>query len=185
MAGEKARITVENLIADHVSVSFKARTRSDKGGTTAARTRNLVTDRFRHRDPGSEQDNAPPAVVALPVSRDRAAQLADLRTVLERVRRGKADASPRKDAKPVPIGLLLERQQLALRNELTEGFGRIEIWLVSLATLALVLLRAIDFLWAPPILALGIGRSWHLDRQGRKRLARIAEIDALIGTAAP
>ncbi|KLK91777.1 hypothetical protein AA309_18035 [Microvirga vignae] len=57
------------------------------------------------------------------------------------------------------VDLRLERHQLVLKNEVTEGFGRVETWIVSIAALALVLLRAIDFLWTLPILALGIGRS--------------------------
>jgi hypothetical protein len=76
--------------------------------------------------------------------------------------------------------LLIERQQLFMRNELTEGFGRIEAWILSIAFLTLVLLNVVSILWALPLLALSIGRAWYLDRECKRRLGKMAEIDSLI-----
>ncbi len=67
-----------------------------------------------------------------------------------------------------------------MKNELTEGFGRIEAWGLSITFLVLVLLEAVDILWALPLLALSVCRSWYLDRQCKRRLTKISEIDALI-----
>jgi len=197
MSVERTRITVENLIADHVAVSFGQKNLRGPVESMAARIRSRITDRFRHGPLGPEQDNAPPVVrtlcnhlvkVPLPVegngrSQERTEQLALLRTTLEALRSENRIPAPYR-ALPVRLGLLLERQQIALKNEFVEGFGRIEMGLVAITVLALVMLRAIDFLWALPILALGIGRSWYLDRRCRKRLSRIAEIDALVGPIA-
>lgn len=194
MAVERAHVTVENLIADHVAVSFNQKNQVSKPETTAAQIRNRITDRFQHVKPGAEQDNAPPAILALRkrlikafspaqiplVSEDRAEQLVLLRNVLKELRSHQTSAPGQSRTEPVHMDLLLERQQLALKNEITEGFGRVEIWIVSIAVLVLVLLKAIDFLWALSILSLGIGRSWYLDQQCKKRLARIAAIDTLI-----
>lgn len=198
MPVERAHVEVESLIANHVAASFRHKDPAGTVESTAAQIRSRITDRFQHDAIGSEQDNAPPAVLTLRnrlitafspaqtlnAAHDRAEQLARVQISLEELRRQAAASSVRRNAedleKPLHVDLLLERQQLVLKNEFTEGFGRVETWLVSLAVLALVLLRAIDFLWALPILALGIGRSWYLDRQCRKRMARIAEIDAIV-----
>jgi hypothetical protein len=199
MPVERAHIAVENLIADHVAVSFRPRDRVETGENTAAQIRNRITDRFQHAAVGSEQDNAPPAIVALrdrlvtvfsPASKlapshDRAEQLAFLQAEIQEFRHRRTIGVAAQQAKPLHVELLLERQQLVLKNEFTEGFGRVETWLVSIAALTLVLLRAIDFLWALPILAIGIGRSWYLDRQCKKRIARIAEIDSIVEESAP
>jgi len=198
MPVERAHVAIENLIADHVAVSFGQKDRAYTAESTAAQIRRRITDHFQHGTIGSEQDNAPPGILALrsrlvtafsPAQRinaagDRAEQLAFLKISLEELRRQTAAIpvlrNDKEPGKPLHVDLLLERQQLVLKNEFTEGFGRVETWLVSLAALALVLLRAIDFLWALPILTLGIGRSWYLDRQCKKRMMRIAEIDAIV-----
>ncbi|WP_243373399.1 hypothetical protein [Microvirga solisilvae] len=201
MPVERAHVAIENLIADHVAASFRSKERTAVADNTAAQIRSRITDRFQHAKIGSEQDNAPPAIVALrdriitifsppqklDPAHDRAEQLTLLQASIEELRRHTAtiaiERREEQSRKPRHVDLLLERQQLVLKNEFTEGFGRVETWLVSIAALALVLLRAIDFLWALPILALGIGRSCYLDRQCKKRSARIAEIDAMIEPA--
>jgi hypothetical protein len=194
MSIDRAHVAIETMIADHVAVSFQ-RNAAPKIETTASQIRSRITDQFEHLKPGSEQDNRPPALTELrnsiieifgpvheePVSHERAEALEGLQQSLERLRgTNTRDASPA-DGNSIHMQLLLERQQLALKNEFTEGFGRVEIWLVSFAALGLVLLNAIDYVWALPILAVGIGRSWFLDRRCKKRHGRIAEIDALIG----
>ncbi|MEZ0170134.1 hypothetical protein [Microvirga sp. TS319] len=196
MPAEKSFIAVENLIADHVAISFKQDETFSKADGTAAQIRRRITDRFQAPRAGSEQDNSPPAVQALynrlfsafsivqPAgsSDDRLPQLTLLHKTLRALSQ-ETRSSTRKDMRPAHIDLLLERQQLVLKNEYTLGFGRIEIWLVSLAALFLVMLSAIDFLWSLPALGLSVGRSWHLDRQCKKRCARIAEIDAIVEPA--
>jgi hypothetical protein len=193
----RAHVAIENLIADHVALSFGQKAQRGSTASTAAQIRSRITDQFQHGALGPDQDNSPSAILALrdriakafplPPPRieapDRFEQLARLRTTLESLRSENRDSSHHRE-KPVHWDLLLERQQLALRTELTEGFGRLEMWLVSIATLILVMLRAIDFIGALPILAAGIGRSWYLDRQCTKRHARIAEIDALVEPSA-
>lgn len=203
MPVERAHVAVESLIAEHVALSFR---QNDRGGTIegmAAQIRSRITDRLQHNAVGSEQDNAPPALLTLrntlvtafppaptlDAAQDRTEKLALLQVSLAELRRqaplrsmAPHDGPP---GKPLDVDLLLERQQLVLKNEFTEGFGRVETWLVSIAALALVLLRAIDFLWALPILMLGIGRAFSLDRQCRKRMTRIAEIDAIMEPARP
>lgn len=198
MSVERAHVAIESLIADQVAISFKRTNQSGSSESTAAQIRSRITDHFQHDKLGSEQDNAPPALLALrkrlvaafappqvvDASQNRAELLDNLQTALAELRHRRTAALPQAPEQPLHVDLLLERQQLLLKNEFTEGFGRVEIGLVSVAVLALVLLRAIDFLWAIPILALGIGRSWHLDRACKKRLARIAEIDAVVEPSA-
>ncbi|MCG7391544.1 hypothetical protein MHY87_01300 [Microvirga sp. ACRRW] len=197
MSVERANVAVEHMIADHVAVSFKQKASPAGAESTAAQIRQCITDKFELVAPGNEQDNSPPAIQLLRdslikafspaqapnTSQSRAEQLALLHSSLEGMRRISAVATL-KPGKPVHVDLLLERQQLVLKNEFTEGFGRFETWLISIAALALVLLNAIDYLWAIPILALSVGRSWHLDRQCKKRRERIAEIDAVVQPAA-
>lgn len=192
MSIDRAPVAVETMIADHVAVSFQRSPVAPKVETTVSQIRSRITDQFEHAKPGSEQDNRPPALTELrnriieifgpvreePASHERAEALEGLQQSLERLRSPNRSQEGRN---PIHMQLLLERQQLVLKNEFTEGFGRMEIWLVSIAALGLVLLNAIDFLWALPILALGIGRSWFLDRKCKKRHARIAEIDTFIG----
>ena len=69
---------------------------------------------------------------------------------------------------------------MLVKNQLTEGFGRIECWILSLSFLGLVLLNAVSLLWALPFLGFSIGRAWYLDRTCKRRLKTISEIDALI-----
>jgi hypothetical protein len=192
----RAHVAIENLIADHVALSFGQKTQRDRTTSTAAQIRSRITDQSQYGAPDTEQDNSPSAILALrdrivkvfplplPSSgpSDRLEHLARLQMALEALRSENGDLFHRE--KPVQWDLLLERQQLALKAELTEGFGRLEMWLVAIAALTLVMLRAIDFVGALPILAVGIGRSWYLDRQCTKRHARIAEIDARVGPSA-
>ncbi|MGO4386967.1 hypothetical protein AB4Y85_05480 [Microvirga sp. 2YAF29] len=193
MSIDRAYVAVEAMIADHVAVSFQ-RNAALEIETTASQIRNRITDRFERTKPGSEQDNRPPALTELrnniieifgpvreePISHERTEALEGLQQSLERLRNTSMRIAFQGN-NPLHMQFLLERQQLTLKNEVTEGFGRVEIWLVSIAALGLVLLNAIDFVWSLPILALGIGRSCFLDRRCKKRHARIAEIDALIG----
>lgn len=197
MSVEGTSTIVENLIADHIAASFEQKNPHATTKVTAAQIRNRITDHFQPSGAGSEQDNSPPAVQALysrlfrafslapsaSSSHDRVQQLDRLHEALQEFRRKAAD-TPQGSAGSVPFDLLLERQQLLLKNEFTVGFGRVEMWLVSSAVLTLVLLNAIDFLWALPILAFGVFRSLHLDRQCKKRCARITEIDAIIESTA-
>lgn len=194
MSIDRASHAVEIMIADHVAASFQAKT-APKVETTASQVRNRITDQFARAQPGTDQDNRPPALTQLrnriieifgpareeTTSHERSEALESLQQSLERIRVAKAKPVPQENRDPLYMQLLLERQQLVLKNEFTEGFGRVEIWLVSIAALALVLLNAISFVWALPILVLGIGRSWYLDRRCRQRHMRIAEIDGLLG----
>ena len=196
MSVERANVAIENLIADHVAASFRQDASPAEAETTVDQVRRRITDHFQPATLGTEQDNAPPAfrvvqailTKAFPpgelpsFSDKRAEQLELLQATLEKLRRAAAASNPR-HGNAIRADLLLERQQLTLKNEFTEGFGRFETWLVSLSALALVLLDAIDYLWVFPILTLSVGRSWYLDRQCKKRRARIMEIDALVRPA--
>jgi hypothetical protein len=187
---------------DRAEAAFKTATERHVGNThrqaneetAVAQIRNRITDSFQPTELRAEQDNQPPALVALrhriiaAFSRterpfdtlDRSSELAALKGALESQRRPQR-ASKQKHLLEYAISqLLIERQQLFLKNEFTEGFGRIEAWTLSIAFLALVLLNAINFLWGLPLLALSICRAWHLDRQCRRRDRKIEEIDALI-----
>jgi hypothetical protein len=197
MSVERANVAVESLIADHVAASFRQEASPAEAENTADQVRRRITDHFQPATLGTEQDNAPPGfrvvqailVKAFPAaempsfSHKRGEQLVLLHAALEEFRRAAATSNP-KPGKALHPGLFLERQQLALKNELTEGFGRFETWLVSISALTLVLLEAIDYLWVLPILALSVGRSWYLDHQCKKRRARIMEIDAVVQPAA-
>jgi hypothetical protein len=194
MSFDRALVAVETMIADHVAVSFH-RNSAPPVETTASLIRSRITDHFGFMKPGAEQDNCPPAFLELrhriteifgpvceePISHERAEAIKGLQRSLALFRGVNSRSASNEFGNPLHMKLLLERQQLALKNEFTEGFGRVEIWLISIAALGLVLINAIEFVWALPILALGIGRSWFLDRRCRKRHGRIAEIDALIG----
>jgi hypothetical protein len=197
MSVDGSCLAVENLIADHVASSFQQKGSPGKGDNTAAQVRSRITEHFAPSNLGSDQDNSPPAVVALysrlfrafavaqPSSsiQDRSPELVRLQETLKELHRT-APASIQGKGRGSHLDLLLERQQIALKNEFTEGFGRIELSLVAVTALTLILIGSIDYLWALPIFGLSVGRSWHLDRQCRKRRARIAEIDAIIETAA-
>jgi len=194
MSTDRAEAAVETEIAKHVANSFRPSSRDGRREATAAQIRSRITDRFQPAELHIEQDNQPPALVALhrriiaafsPIERnhdasDRSSRLSDLRDALER-RRHVQSAMPQKSMlEHAKSRLLIERQQLLVKNEFTEGFGRVEAWVLSIAFLALVLLEAVSILWALPILALSICRSWQLDRQCKRRLKKISEIDALI-----
>lgn len=188
---------VESLIAEHVATSFKEKKSPATDASTAAQIRNCITDRLKPVSVSSDQDNSPPAVLVhynqpsrafsltppVGISQVRASRLDLLHRSLEELRL-KAGGATRGHSHPAPIELILERQQLALKNELTEGFGRLETWFVSITAFALVLLNAIDVFWALPVLALSIGRSLHLDWQCKKRSLRMAEIDTLAAVSA-
>jgi hypothetical protein len=190
MSTDRAGATIETAIARHVASVFD----HGRPGAAVAQIRRRITDDFQPTGPQSEQDNQPPALVALhrrivkaftPVERaydtpDRFSDLADLRGSLER-QRGSRPLIEQKHLLDYAKGqLLIERQQLFLKNEFTEGFGRIEAWVLSIAFLTLVLLNLVSILWALPLLALSIGRAWYLDRQCKRRLGKMAEIDILI-----
>ncbi|WP_414473735.1 hypothetical protein [Microvirga sp. M2] len=199
MPAEKTFIAVESLIADHVAISFKQGETSSRADGTAAQIRRHITDHLQAPHISSEQDNSPPPAVQALYNRlfsafsivqpagssdDRLPQLTLLHKTLQALSQ-EARSSTRKNLRSAHVDLLLERQQLVLKNEYTLGFGRIEIWLVSIAALFLIVLNAIDFFWSLPALGLSVGRSWHLDRQCKKRSARIAEIDAIVDPAGP
>jgi len=194
MSTDRAEITVETAIARHVAHSFPADSRIGKPDATVAQIRSRITDRFETSGLHSEQDNQPPALVALyrrialafatavPASDvpERSSNLAGIKGTLQNLRGAPRILNQRSVLEHAKIQLLIERHQLVLKNEFTEGFGRIEAWILSIAALGVVLLNAASILWALPILALSIGRSWYLDRQCKRRLEKISDIDALI-----
>jgi hypothetical protein len=192
MSIDRAESGIEIVIAEHVATSFQRRI--DQHGTTATTIRNRITDTFPTGPIGTEQDNQPPALVSLyrriaaafapttiePHSDERAMQLKDLKGTITTFRSEKAAARKIHLLEHARTCLLMERQQLFLKNEFTEGFGRIEAWILSMTFLVLVLPGSISLVWALPILGLSIARAWYLDRQCKRRLKKISDIDTLI-----
>ena len=190
MSSDRAGATIETTIARHVASTF------ERGGqgATVAQIRRRITDNFGPAAPPTGQDNHPPALVALhrrivaafaPRERaydtpDRLCDIAELRGAHVRQRGSQPINHQKHLFEYAKSQLLIERQQLFMRNELTEGFGRIEAWILSIAFLTLVLLNVVSILWALPLLALSIGRAWYLDRECKRRLGKMAEIDSLI-----
>ena len=195
MSSDRAEAAIETVIAKHVAASFapgEARTESE---AHAAQIRSRIIDSFEAGHLPAEQDNRPPALVKLyksitaafshietnvPIQLDRSSELAGLKDCLKDLRRNQPMAARSHLLEHAKARLLNERQQLFMKNELTEGFGRIEAWALSIIFLVLVLLETVSILCALPLLALSVCRSWHLDRQCKARLKKIAEIDALI-----
>jgi len=191
MSTDRAEAAFKTAIARHVGSTH----RQANEEPTVAQIRNRITDSFQPTELRDEQDNQPPALVALrrriiaafshtarPYDTlDRSSELEALKGALERQRRPQQASNQRHLLEYAKSQLLIERQQLFLKNEFTEGFGRIESWTLSIAFLALVLLNAVNILWGLPLLALSICRAWHLDRQCRRRGRKIEEIDVLIG----
>ncbi|MBB3018239.1 hypothetical protein FHR70_001279 [Microvirga lupini] len=190
MSTNRAGATIETAIARHVASIFD----HDRQGTTVGQIRQRITDNFEPAELQTGQDNQPPALVALhrriiaaftPVGKayntpDRVSELAELRESLERQRSSQQVNGQKYLLDYAKSQLLIERQQLFLKNEFTEGFGRIEAWVLSIAFLTLVLLNVVSIFWALPLLTLSIGRAWYLDRQCKRRLGKIVEIDTLI-----
>ncbi|MGF9756450.1 hypothetical protein AAII07_14705 [Microvirga sp. 0TCS3.31] len=190
MSTDRAGATIEAAIAGHVASVFE----NGRQVTAVAQIRNYITDHFEQSARHTEQDNQPPALVALhrkivaafaPIERaydtpDRVSDLAELRGSLERQRSSRPVIEQQHLLGYAKSQLLIERQQLFMKNEFTEGFGRIEAWILSSAFLTLVLLNAVSILWALPLLGLSICRAWYLDRQCKRRLGKIAGIDSLI-----
>lgn len=193
MSTDRAEAALEIAIAKHVANSFQRNGRN-KDDTVVVQVRNRITNSFPSNDFQTEQDNQPPALVAFyrriaaaftPIERERdtpqrSLHLADIKNSLESLRSTLSATPPRSMLDHARSRLLIERQQLLVKNEFTEGFGRIEAWILSISFLALVLLDAVSILWGLPILTLSIGRAWHLDKQCKRRLKKIAEIDTLI-----
>jgi hypothetical protein len=191
MSTDKAEAAVESAIARHIANTYQQGRRPQ---ATVDQIRSRITDTFTPLSFRTEQDNRPPALVAFyrriaaaftPIgaesdATDRSSRLSDLKGNLERLRSTKAAASERYLLEHAKTRLMIERQQLVIKNEVTYGFGRIEVWILSIASLALVVLNLASVLWAIPILAVSIGRSWYLDKKCRGRVRKIAEIDALI-----
>ena len=194
MSTERAEAALESAIAAHVAASFQRNDRGDEPETTAAQIRSRITDRFQAVEIPTEQDNHPPALVVFyrriaaafapiarePESAERSSSLADLKNGLATLRSALPAMPQRSKLDHAKTRLLIERQQLLMQNEFTEGFGRIEVWILSIAALTLVLLEAVGVLWALPLLALSIARSWQMDRRCKARLRKVAEIDALV-----
>jgi hypothetical protein len=188
---DRAEATIETAIAKHVAGLFER----DGRGTIVTHIRRRITDNFEQTELQTGQDNQPPALVALhrrivaaftPIDRaydtpDRSSHITELRVALERQRGSRQVDHQKHLFEYAKSQLLIERQQLFLKNELTEGFGRIEAWILSIAFLTLVLLNVVSILWALPLLMLSVGRAWYLDRQCKRRLGKITEIDSLIG----
>jgi hypothetical protein len=190
MSTDRAGATIETAIARHVASIYE----HDRRGSAVADIRRRITDDFGPTKLLTGQDNQPPALVALhrrivaafaPIERaydtpDRFSELADLKGILERQRIPRHLIEQKHLLDYAKGQLLIERHQLFLKNEFTEGFGRIEAWILSIAFLTLVLLNAVSILWALPLLSLSICRAWYLDRQCKRRLGKITEIDTLI-----
>jgi hypothetical protein len=194
MAVDRAHTTVESLIASHVAGAFPNAARTTKPEAPVEQIRQRITDNFQHIKLGSEQDNCPPAILQLrnriiaafsmerqePQPHDSASRLAELKAALEGLRSRDTPSDIRSELEHTKTRLLHQRDQLALRNEFTEGFARTEMWLVALAFLGVVFLKDVNVLWAGPILAFGVARSWHLDRQCKRRIEEIARIDQAV-----
>jgi len=194
MSSERAEAALESAIAAHVAASFQRADQASGPETTAAQIRSRITDRFRPGGFPTEQDNQPPALVVFyrrvtaafapiarePESAERSAGLTNIRSGLESLRNALPASPQRSRLDHAKTRLLIERQHLLMQNEFAEGFGRIEMWILSLASLTMVLLEAVGTLWALPILALSIARSWQTDRRCKARLQKVAEIDALV-----
>jgi len=190
MSTERAGTTIETAIARHVTSVFE----NGRQQTTISQIRSRITDDFEATDRQTGQDNQLPALIALhrrivaafaPRTTaydipNRVSDLAELRGTLEPQRSSRQANEQRHLLDYAKSQLLIERQQLFLKNEFTEGFGRIEAWVLSIAFLTLVLLNVVSILWALPLLILSIGRAWCLDRQCKRRLRKISEIDSLI-----
>ncbi|WP_114942871.1 hypothetical protein [Microvirga calopogonii] len=193
MSTDRAEATLEVAIARHVAMSFQRGGRSTDV-TIAARSRNHITDSFPRGELQSDQDNRPPALVAFyrkvtaaftpipiePHPPERASRLDDINGSIENLRGALSVVSQKSRMEHARFQLLIERQQLLTKNELTEGFGRIESWILSLSFLGLVLLNAVSLPWALPFLGFSIGRAWYLDRICKRRLTTVSEIDTLI-----
>lgn len=195
MSMDRAESAVENAIAQHVAASFHPDSRSGKAEGPGTHIRNRIIDSFEPGQLRTEQDNQPPALAGLYrriiaafshkeidvlFHEDRSSQLTDLKGAIKSLRSAQPAATRSHLLDYARSRLLNERQQLFMKNELTEGFGRIEAWVLSITFLVLVLLEAVNILWALPLLALSVCRSWYLDRQCKRRLKTISEIDALI-----
>ena len=190
MSSDRAGATIETAIARHVASTFER----EGQDTTVAQIHRRITGNFEPTVLPTGQDNQPPALVALhrriiaafvPRERaydtpDRFSDIAELKNVLERQRGSRPINQQVQLFQYAKSQLLIERQQLFMKNEFTEGFGRIEAWILSIAFLTLVLLNVVSILWALPLLTLSIGRAWYLERQCKRRIAKMAEIDTLI-----
>jgi hypothetical protein len=193
MSTDRAEAAVEIAIAQHVANSFQ-RNERNKDDAIAIQARNCITDSFSTCEFQTDQDNQPPALVAFyrriaaaftPIAREhetpeRASRLTDIKGSLENLRSALPSMTQKSKLDHARSHLLIERQQLFVKNELTEGFGRMEAWILSIAFLGLVLLDAVSILWALPFLGLSICRAWYLDRRCKHRLKKITDIDALI-----
>jgi hypothetical protein len=190
-----AQATVENLIAHHVADNFPLASREFVAHSVSKQIRNSITHRFRRDALQTEQDNTPSGFAELgnrlaaaflieretQTPQERSHKLADLRSRLEKLRiRAASDPAQRNELEHVKTRFILQREQLLMRNEFSEGIGRIEIWLLSIAACAIALLSNLSLFWATPVLAFSIGRSWYLDRRFKQRQQRIAEIDEII-----
>ncbi|MFL4992400.1 MAG: hypothetical protein ACJ8CF_08745 [Microvirga sp.] len=193
MSTDRAEAAVEIAIAKHVANSFQRNGRN-KDDAIVVQARNCITDSFSLSELQTEQDNQPPALVAFyrriaaaftPIAREqetpeRASRLTDITGSLENLRSALPSLAQKSKLDHAKAHLLIERQQLLVKNELAEGFGRMEAWILSIAFLGLVLLGALSILWALPFLGLSICRAWYLDKQCKHRLKKIMEIDALV-----
>jgi hypothetical protein len=193
MSTDRAEASVEIAIAKHVANSFP-RDRRDKEGAIVLQMRARITDGFQPVELQTGQDNQPPVLLAFyrriaaafaPVAREhetpeRTSRLTDIKGSLENLRSALPSMAQKSKLDHARGHLLIERQHLLVKNELTEGFGRMEAWILSIAFLGLVLLDAASILWALPFLGLSICRAWYLDRRCKHRLEKITEIDALI-----
>jgi hypothetical protein len=195
MSTDRAEAAVETAIAEHVANAFRQTAGNGQADAIASRVRNRITERFAPSELRTEQDNQPPALVAFyrriasafaPVGREpetpeRVSRLTGIKNSLATLRGSLPAMGQRSRLDHARAELLIERQQLVVKNELTEGFGRMEAWILSISFLTLVIFNGASILWAVPLLGLSIGRAWYLDRQCKRRRKTISEIDALIG----
>lgn len=195
MSTDRAEAAIETAIAEYVVQTYRQSGHGGKPDTLASQVRSRITGTFQAGELSTGQDNHPPAllafyrrvaaafapVAAMPDRPELASRLIGMKGSLETLRSALPSTTPNSRLDQARVELRIERQQLLVKNALTEGFGRMEAWILSIGFLILVLLDAISLLWGLPFLGLVIGRAWYLERQCRRRRIKVADIDALIG----
>lgn len=198
MSTDRAGIFVDPASGEHATRIIEVSSPASRPEAPVHQIRSRITDTFQLAPLPGEQDNQPPALVALyrrvsmAFSADgrerdtpeRSSRLIDIKGTIESLRKFPNASQQRLLLEHARTCLSSERHQLLMKNEFTEGFGRIEAWVLSITALGLVLFGVLSIFWALPILALSIGRSWYLDRQCKRRLEKVSDIDALLGRIA-
>ncbi len=152
MSTDRAEAAVEMAMAEHVANAFRQTAGKGQVDAIASRVRNRITEHFAPRELQTEQDNQPPALVAFyrriasafaPIAREpetpeRASRLTGIKSSLVTLRGTLPAMGQRSRLDHARAELLIERQHLVVKNELTEGFGRMEAWILSISFLILV-----------------------------------------------